>query len=783
MIEDRDDFPSVEYMDKQFAKYFDRFLGRGKAFPLYLFKEVPVQEVECVPKDINGLKVFKIRNAGKNWRKKVGDRRYFKMSGTNKKNNHGKLENGKCQGNYYCPNNKCVKLLCSSIGQRNHVDFKTVNKRKYCVPCGQPAKIEYCGCHKRILYNKNKDEVTVYHMGQHSCTLKLEKVSAEELPELFDLVGRKSHMTPAEIQKSELMDLIAKGQMEEAQTKSDKLSQPQVLRRIKEKVGFPTVNSFEAVAALKEKTHNSDPYWIYKINQRKYTNDPDYVFMTSTVCAKIGLEMDISSSDTHPLVEEPCYFDGVHGRLKGMMSLALWVYHPGLGGVVRLANMYTEKENLKCIQLFWELWNEVLQDLSGDSDYKFNPCYFMSDEAGANMNAVEAVFGEHIRQERVVTCQWHFMQNVRIHSQRDLPEEKREEFKELCQQMMQSSTVSRLKKKEKELKLFSKANPKVAPFVKWWTCRKKHIAEAYRGSKLSGLNLAEVGNSKWTKSRHKRLVKAVLEDLATNMWMEKAWERFDKNTGKSLGRGPSQSNREKREQKQQWQEVQEFIEEMDDIRKKPRREMKKTPIYGRKYFKPTNNSRHKAPAKKSGSEGSWKKLSKSAKKLEDEFHSLSSDDSSVDPSPIINLDRPKVTLPPQPASVKKLAPKQSPSNKKIPHITFLAGRISRCQGCKGSIDEKKLLPPWDLIFRVYGQRTWFDHKQLRNRESTGQQYFHLNFDCVEQYAEQFNYIIQPQDITMERKTYEQLSDGHLDVLHELNFLGPICNNLEVSFFS
>ena len=61
------------------------------------------------------------------------------------------------------------------------------------------------------------------------------------------------------------------------------------------------------------------------------------------------------------------------------------------------------------IKHFLETFNKCLQDYTGIDDYKFDLYGIMYDEGGANMNAIEEVFGkEFMAHKRVVTCQWHF---------------------------------------------------------------------------------------------------------------------------------------------------------------------------------------------------------------------------------------------------------------------------------------------------------------------------------------------------------------------------------------
>ena len=75
--------------------------------------------------------------------------------------------------------------------------------------------------------------------------------------------------------------------------------------------------------------------------------------------------------------------------------------------VVLLAVMETESENTEMVTLFFNLFNEFLKEVTGDRSYNFLPHGFMVDEAGANFNTIQAVFGKEML-AYTVTCQWHF---------------------------------------------------------------------------------------------------------------------------------------------------------------------------------------------------------------------------------------------------------------------------------------------------------------------------------------------------------------------------------------
>ena len=74
-----------------------------------------------------------------------------------------------------------------------------------------------------------------------------------------------------------------------------------------------------------------------------------------------------------------------------------------------LATMECKKEDTEMVEIFFRLFNEALANFLSEEGYKFNPTMLCMDEAGANLQGVQNVFGDAFM-SRVVSCQWHFME-------------------------------------------------------------------------------------------------------------------------------------------------------------------------------------------------------------------------------------------------------------------------------------------------------------------------------------------------------------------------------------
>ena len=72
------------------------------------------------------------------------------------------------------------------------------------------------------------------------------------------------------------------------------------------------------------------------------------------------------------LQKENAYFDAMHTRVHRFKSFALWLIHGLMREMLRLASMEMKSENTSDISIFFTLFNEVLEQVSGLKGYKFN---------------------------------------------------------------------------------------------------------------------------------------------------------------------------------------------------------------------------------------------------------------------------------------------------------------------------------------------------------------------------------------------------------------------------
>ena len=207
-------------------------------------------------------------------------------------------------------------------------------------------------------------------------------------------VQRYPGITYKELKSAVIQHLLDTGNSEEAENAAYRIT-TQAFRKVKRDMAVDTpeqhveTQSLEAVAELKKGSDHIDPLHIYKINSKAMNNEPDYVMKSSSKILKVALMMDQDAED-NPLQNEDAYFDGCHSRCTGFISLGLWVQHPSMHSVLRLACMEVRSEATEDIAIFFKLLNEMLQILGKkDKDYKFNPQYILCVEAGGNIRGIK----------------------------------------------------------------------------------------------------------------------------------------------------------------------------------------------------------------------------------------------------------------------------------------------------------------------------------------------------------------------------------------------------------
>ena len=296
-------------------------------------------------------------------------------------------------------------------------------------------------------------------------------------------------------------------------------------------------HSVHAVAIIKNKIDTVDPFYIYEINDRKWNGSGTYIFKSSQTAAEIGLAMDRTARQTS-FRDLVAHMDGLHSCVKGFVTLTLWVKNPVSLITHRLACMECESEDTTNVIRFLTLYNEILQKVKGNSSFVWFPRGIMTDENGANKNAVRAVLGQAMA-TRTWSCTWHYLQCAQRQSLK-FPKDDRKIFLDLAKSLAKDAvTTIQYNNILCELRKMCTSTG----WMKWlqfWHNKHEHFVPAFRGFFLPYMNIAESGQSvMWAQQPHGKmlsLVDGVYKDISKQMRMDAMYKAADRQEAVDIGK-------------------------------------------------------------------------------------------------------------------------------------------------------------------------------------------------------------------------------------------------------
>ena len=725
------------------AKSVNQPIGSGYMFCMDAYKNIVPEIVEFIPWEIDGKKYYMIDvPESELYYSRTKDGRYFNLKTSSRKGFRGIRKIGQCIGSQVCQNPACPFLLTE--GTPNSHQFTIKGSMKFCFTCQSLATRESCGAIKVLEFDKASRVLHVFHSGKHSCVAKPAENKEQEriVSEAISRYG--THLGPKEIAKSkmseELHTQMSSGNYDMSKIVgiASSLCDNKQITNMRKKIDTELrsqKHSISAVAEVKTVTDTSDQALIYSMNDSAFNANPSFVFKSSRQMATLGINMGQNYHTANPLMEEMCYFDGMHSRCRGWKTLTLWVFHSSSRKLLRLATMEVKSENTTNCALFWSQWNKLLAYVKGDPKYKFNPCGFLTDEAGANFAGIREVYGdEHHRNAN--SCQFHYKQCLQ-RLLKKIPAhlaDYRNEIEVLSLQFLTVSTMADYNSVRVRLQDLATINEDVQSWLGWWVARRFHIFPVFRGYCISSLNLAEIGHSTMKRKRLLMLVDAAWDDVCTMVLQNEALAKFIEGKQKSYGKGPSVAQTATREKRAQHVRAKDYVENF----RRGTFEMSSG-----EEFVSSQRARHRAPATASV-----------------QGYNLPPVDSSSAPSTPVNLGH--VTS----AAARGLTPEQKQILMESPPVlTFCHGNMRKCYGCRGKFTADMRTNPNDMILKMMVHRdkcingTW--QKSWRKEWA----YFHLNLNCIHSCCS----FLELKDIYIPEGVREQLTPAHLELLRKKNW--------------
>jgi hypothetical protein len=663
---------------------------------------------------------------------------------------------------------------------------------KLCFSCEKKAVRVYCGALKLEEFDQLAGEVLVYHVGEHVCVPRPNNRKSKEV--MREAIAANAHLGPKQMQREVITRRIKDHDWEGAARLASELQDTRQLRYLKRRSGKHSVvdrNSISVVGQLKAAMSQQKgwEFYIYEVNDKALNNRENYVFKSSKVAGQLMLECEEGGA----LEGETLYFDGMHKRVRGYTTLTLWVFHPSLRKLLRLATMEVKGENTANIASFFQTVDRMLTDICG-VPHRFKPSQILVDENGANFKAIKEVYGA----QKVYGCQFHFMNNAQLRA-RMLSAEHEAKFMEVCSNMCEVATFDRYMELTDEIVRLADGNNEIIKWFDWWDLRRYHLFPAFRGYMLTNVNMAEAGQSGMTTDKPQMILDAAYDDTSYMVAQDFEVIKFQGGQGKSSGKGPSQQQVLYRDHESQRKRVKEYIEVLKKNPKMPSLAQLLRNVQAA-TFEPRPSDSHKPP-KRMGRPRK-RKMPMRRRRIRSPAHDSEDSDSALrDDSEWMSLDRTSDGVGPThissdetesqferrvgmaegspdlrstvdtvrtPKPIRPPVTQHSTANPVI--LKLREGNISRCQGCHMEINKEETKYPRNMVFSTKAHRSWMNKQTGRFQTNVFPSpiYFHLDVICVKKYYEPEPW--QMEEMRVENTVFDQLSEVQLDYLNDLGYL-------------
>jgi hypothetical protein len=470
------------------------------------------QFVSQVPFDIDGFCKFIVNCSRQDMMHYARDGRPWNTWVTSSRKGFSGIRRvARCRGSRICSSSDCSFLKHGTGPNRSHFEF--VDGCLKCFTCGCEAEQVACSAVKVVEYDNIASCLTVMHTGIHACKAKLPKINRAVI---LKAVAENPGVKPSKLVNDKMIQVMNSEEFDWKQVESvarafTDLKRVHNARAQIQSMNNPYGQAFEALGVFKTKCDEKDKFLVYRINCRQHNGKPSYVFKSSMHMAEIALSMDRTGNGS--MSHEYAHVDAMHDRCRDFKTVILWAYHEMSRKLVCLAVMDIEEENTENLTTFWHLLDEMLAEVSGKAEYKFNPTGFVADEHHANWRSINDVFGPEAA-DRTVSCEFHFKQSVHRHARRMASDSA--EFVNLANALLTAQTEKEFDKLCIDAERLLSHHTQLYSWFQWWIERKNHIFSAFKPHDAPSTNLAEIGHSKLSSvgRRHMSLLEAAREDVA-----------------------------------------------------------------------------------------------------------------------------------------------------------------------------------------------------------------------------------------------------------------------------
>lgn len=211
-------------------------------------------------------------------------------------------------------------------------------------------------------FSPDKTEVDIYHFGCHTCRAIPNAWHLQVESKLEEDFQKHTSLKPSEAAANTLVCALKKSgsTWNEIDALAESLSDSRWIQNTKAKAKKSLEqngHSFDVLCEFKKFCDEKDPFYVYRFHDKRQNGSLTYVFKCSCFQAEMALSMDRSGQGL--LCEQYCYADATHKRCPSFKTLTLWVCHPLLRKLVKLATMESSREDTEAFIQYWSLLNEV----------------------------------------------------------------------------------------------------------------------------------------------------------------------------------------------------------------------------------------------------------------------------------------------------------------------------------------------------------------------------------------------------------------------------------------
>ena len=322
-------------------------------------------------------------------------------------------------------------------------------------------------------------------------------------------------------------------------------------------------------------------------------------------------------------------------------------------------------------------------------------------------------------------------------------ESHRKTFRKLCKRLIRATTRYENESISTVLRTICEKSGILDWFL-WWDERKFHIVPAFRGFNLSGLNLAESGQSGMKpKSRKKmHLIDAAYKDCTQMMRQDESYRAYIGNISKEIGKGLNIRQIQERDRRGQEARAKRYADALmhGDVNAKTDEE---EPAGKENVFIPTDGARHRAPKVHS-------KKNPTQRKPKGKMYTNSQEDGNMTDASSIHSDEKE--------DVPAFVDDDFVSSVHATKLVFINNTIKRCYGCGKPFQHDKMVVPGDLVFSRKTRRFRPDGagRQVQNKVATNAFFCARDMACLELEFPK----IRKKMIYMGNLTFNQLTPVH-----------------------